>query len=211
MTTLEKLFAPEGRPERPYQSLDSHVTYKSESATAEMKSEVKPLKSEFHPITTEIHVTELRPIKLDPVARRGASESTYPPEASQTWQKRLQSESALIDRQNQKIDHSYSAEYRARQLQHSSSSTTHRTDTLASHSSDPGATSNMIRTVTSKTGSGSYSGSSPGSSPSATLSPPIRRRDKVTAEFKRRGNIICLLTEVAVSILFCESCVKQMC
>lgn len=187
MTTLEKLFVSEGLPERPYHTLDSHVTYKSETATAEMK-EVKPLKSEFHPITTEIHVTELRPIKLDPVVRRGASESTYPPGSSETWQKRLQSESALTDRKNQKTDHSYNAEYykETRRTQQSSS-TVHKTDTLTSHSSDPGATSNMIRTVTSRTGSGSYSGSSPGSSPSATMSPPIRRRDKVTAEFRRRG------------------------
>lgn len=186
MATLQKLFVSEGLPERPYQSLDSQVTYKSETATAEMK-EVKPLKSEFHPITTEIHVTELRPIKLDPVVRRGASESTYPPGSSQTWQKRLQSESALGERTNQKMDHSYNSEYRQESRQtHHSSSTTHKTDTMLSHSSDPGATSNMIRTVTSRTGTGSYSGSSPGSSPSATMSPPVRRRDKVTAEFKRR-------------------------
>ena len=189
MTTLEKLFDPDGRPGPHYNSMNSHVSsYKSESSKSEIRSEVKPHKSEFHPITTEIHVTELRPIKLDPVVRRGASESTYPSNAPQTWQKRLQSESALTDRQSQKTDHSYSAEFReSQETQHSSSGTTHRTDTLASHSSDPGTMSNMIRTVTSKKGSGSYSGSSPGSSPSATISPPVRRRDKLTAEFKRRG------------------------
>ena len=187
MSTLEKLFVSEGLPDRPYHSLDSHVTYKSETATAEMK-EVKPLKSEFHPITTEIHVTELRPIKLDPVVQRGASESTYPPGSSQTWQKRLQSESALGERKTQKMDHSYNSEFKeSRQTQHSSS-TTYKTDTMESRSSDPGVASNMIRTVTSRTGSGSYSGSSPGSSPSGTVSPSVRRRDKVTAEFKRRGN-----------------------
>ena len=187
MATLEKLFVSEGLPDRPYHSLDSHVTYKSETATAEMK-EIKPMKSEFHPITTEIHVTELRPIKLDPVVRRGASESTYPPGSSQTWQKRLQSESALGERKNQKMGHSYSSEMsESRQTQHSSS-TTYKIDTMASHSSDPGAASNMIRTVTSRREAGSYSGSSPGSSPSATISPSLRRRDKVTAEFKRRGN-----------------------
>ena len=120
MAHLEKLFS-EGLPERPYHTLDSHVTYKSEVATAEFKEtkEVKQPKKEFHPITTEIHVTELRPIKLDPLQKRGASESHYPAEAKpgQMWERRLQSERGVTEARPQN-DHGYSFDYQ-RESKHS--------------------------------------------------------------------------------------------
>ncbi|XP_052777525.1 KN motif and ankyrin repeat domain-containing protein 1-like isoform X4 [Mya arenaria] len=182
MAHLEKLFVPEGLPDNPYLSLDSRVTYKSEMATAEMKEvkTIKPLKKEFHPITTEIHVTELRPIKLDPMPKNGDASSSRGMK-HQTWERRLQSESAVSQTQPQAYTQSeYNNQYSRRRGGHES-----RTETRRSHSASrheytdtlPETRSNMIRTVTSRTGS--YSGSSPASSPSGTMSP----RD---SEFKRR-------------------------
>ena len=163
MAHLEKLFS-EGPPDRPYHTLDSRVTYKTETATAEMK-EIKPVKKEFHPITTEIHVTELRPIKLDPMPKRGPSESHFADslgnKKQQMWERRLQSESALTDKKAHTLDHSYTANYQNSYTENKSEQK-----------------SNIIKTITSRTGSNSSSSSA--TSPNRVMSPN---------EFKRRGKI----------------------
>lgn len=176
MAHLEKLFVPEGLPDNPYHSLDSRVTYKSETATAEMKEvkEIRPMQKDFHPITTEIHVTELRPIKLDPLNKTEVSQ--VPKSTSNTWERRLMSEGANIENGHRETFRESHTESRRT---HSATSS-RRMETMEMTDNNPGMKSNMIRTVTSRTGS--YSGSSPGSSPSATLSP----RDKV--DFRRRGS-----------------------
>ncbi|XP_045159923.2 uncharacterized protein LOC123525167 isoform X4 [Mercenaria mercenaria] len=171
MAHLEKLFVPEGLPANPYHSLDSRVMYKSETATAEMREvkEVQPMKKDFHPITTEIHVTELRPIKLDPLKKQEIAQAPK----GNTWERRLMSEGTAIENGHRETFREASMESRR---SHSASS--RKIETREVNSSNPEMRSNMIRTVTSRTGT--YSGSSPGSSPSGTLSP----RDKV--EFRRR-------------------------
>ena len=173
MAHLEKLFVPEGLPDNPYHSFDSQVTYKSETATAEMREvkEVKSMKKDFHPITTEIHVTELRPIKLDPLNKQEIAQAPK----SNTWERRLMSEGAAIENGHREMFRESHTENR--RAHSASSQRTERTEI----NGNPEMRSNMIRTVTSRTGT--FSGSSAGSSPSGTLSP----RDKV--EFRRRGKL----------------------
>ncbi|XP_060564500.1 KN motif and ankyrin repeat domain-containing protein 1-like isoform X5 [Ruditapes philippinarum] len=170
MAHLEKLFVPQGLPDNRYHSLDSRVTYKSETATAEMREtkEIKSMKKDFHPITTEIHVTELRPIKLDPLNKQELAQAPK----SNTWERRLMSEGATVENGHREMFRESHTENRRA---HSASS--QRTERMEING-QPEMRSNMIRTVTSRTGT--FSGSSPGSSPGGTLSP----RDKV--EFRRR-------------------------
>ena len=193
MAHLEQLFRPEGLPQNSYHSMDSRVTYKSQSASSssETRHEIKPLKKDFHPITTEIHVTELRPIKLDPMPRNSSTHSSPAmgrKQHHQTWERRLQSESGVSEIPPR--SHSQS-EYRQQQQQTNSRGRSHetRTETRRAHSASrheytdtlQEPQTGMIRTITSRTGS--YSGSSPASSPSATLSP----RERLGSDFQRRG------------------------
>ena len=194
MAHLEKLFNPEGQPPNHYKTVDTQMTYKSESSSSESR-DVQPVKKDFLPVTTEIHVTELRPIKLDtmPKSRDG---NTH-----QTWERRLLSESAMSDVSPRAYSES-SGQY------HNESRQESRSETRRSHSassrgiteslegSEADLQGNMIRTVTSR--ARSYSGSS-GSSPSATLS----SRDKGTAEFRRRGRLFTYKVSLCVpSMMF---------
>lgn len=166
------------------------MTYKSETATSEVR-DVQPVRNDFHPIATEIHVTELRPIKLDPMPKSQDMQQSSGGNKHQTWERRLLSESAVSDPRSYSHSES-SGQFQRESRQESrmetrrSHSASSRTKTESIEGSEPDLQGNMIRTVTSRTRS--YSGSS-GSSPSATLS----SRDKGTAEFRRRGKYHTLL------------------
>lgn len=168
MAHLEKLFAPEGRPDNPYQSYNSRATYKSETATAEIRevNDMRPLKKEFHPITTEIHVTELRPIKLDPLNRTDVLQSTKNKSGNNTWERRLMSEGNTLENGHRETFRETHMENRR---SHSTGSSG-KMEMMETNMNNPGMNSTMIRTVTSRTGS-------------HTGSP----RDKGSAEFRRRG------------------------
>ncbi|KAL4235906.1 KN motif and ankyrin repeat domain [Mactra antiquata] len=167
MAHLEKLFQPEGLPENPYHSLDGHVTYKSETATAEMREVRSSNKKEFHPITTEIHVTELRPIKLDSMNQS----QTMPKPKGNTWERRLLSEGNIVE----------NGHHETFRETHTESRRSHSTNT-ASHTdmqvNDPQLTSTMIRTVTSRTGSLGNS------SPRSPTSPSEFKRRDVSPDHK---------------------------